>query len=780
MKRILAITLALILALTTLSAVAVSAEDYPKTGNVVVFKDDFESYKVGSLPSTWAGGNNTTVKYSVKAGEDGNKYLAISDFNAAGLVQYYFKQGKSMSKYYVRFISNTDFPVNTDVTYTTAVDYVYSVGGVKSTTMNGNMVIYTGANKLWYNKAGTATQITSTEFYAYPTGVLQENGWFNAKPTFEIVSFNSNGTDKSSGKIRSAFQMGSLGGTSNVGKIVTEVMKLEPYSSIGAYSATDETCKAAVAEIQSRLDAANYEAYLDNYVVTCPANIYQDTVRISGGLAEVKAKVDGTDFGGVISNGDTLEVNDAFGTIYSIKPQNGVVNKVKYNGSPLPLTENGDTVTVSVPGSMVKGNGTLEIIVATDSERVTNKYSATFKGGEAVNGVANPYLKSTDGRVSLTGVNIKTGNEANVADSEAGTFAYNSNAKDHRMGVVFNLDAENPLYYGAGRTYHWKLYFTGSYSPGYLQWSNPLTPSDFRSFKGEEVKTKKYVNGAQNGPSGNSAKATNYVYNTNLNGNDQIRFFTSAGNQTTGDEYIYAVPGNIEYLPGTRGVFNGFDYEETVMMHKITFDGEGTLKVKADSLNKFTANMCDATLSDGQSAKVEDLMSVDFTVTAPENKVIDTIKYVTYDSQTVVGAELADKTSGTFTIKPIEASGTIAVTYKDNTPATPEVSYQSYYTEKNKAYTVGGVNKVSPYSIVVYGTMTGEFDAFGFVLSQLDSKGVKVGEATLESAVTASDGRFAIRVVGDAITAGSYTAAPYYVSGTTKNVGTESAITVAE
>ena len=76
MKRILAITLALILALTTLSAVAVSAEDYPKTGNVVVFKDDFESYKVGSLPSTWAGGNNTTVKYSVKAGEDGNKYLA--------------------------------------------------------------------------------------------------------------------------------------------------------------------------------------------------------------------------------------------------------------------------------------------------------------------------------------------------------------------------------------------------------------------------------------------------------------------------------------------------------------------------------------------------------------------------------------------------------------------------------------------------------------------------------------------------------------------------------
>ena len=76
--------------------------------------------------------------------------------------------------------------------------------------------------------------------------------------------------------------------------------------------------------------------------------------------------------------------------------------------------------------------------------------------------------------------------------------------------------------------------------------------------------------------------------------------------------------------------------------------------------------------------------------------------------------------------------------------------------------------------------MTGEFDAFGFVLSQLDSKGVKVGEATLESVVTASDGRFAIRVVGDAITAGSYTAAPYYVSGTTKNVGTESAITVAE
>ena len=90
MKRILAITLALILALTTLSAVAVSAEDYPKTRNVVVFKDDFESYTVGSLPSTWAGGNDTTVKYSVKQGSDGNKYLALSDFNAEGLVKYYF------------------------------------------------------------------------------------------------------------------------------------------------------------------------------------------------------------------------------------------------------------------------------------------------------------------------------------------------------------------------------------------------------------------------------------------------------------------------------------------------------------------------------------------------------------------------------------------------------------------------------------------------------------------------------------------------------------------
>lgn len=780
MKRILAITLALILALTTLSAVAVSAEDYPKTGNVVVFKDDFESYTVGSLPSTWGGGNDTTVKYSVKKGSDGNKYLALSDFNAEGLVKYYFSKNKSMNNYYVRFISNTDFPVNTDVVYTTAFDFLYSIGGENRTDLARTMVIYGGAKNLWYNNNGTSTQISSTEFYANPTAVLQENGWLKAQPTVEVDSFNPNGTDKTSGKLRAGFQMLSFGGTANVGNIVKTVMGSEAYSSITKYDATDPKCIAAVAEIQAQLDAQNYQAYLDNYVVTCPANIYLDTVRISGGLAEVKAKVDGTDFGDVINSGDTLEVNDAFGTVYSIKPQNGVVSKVKYNGSPLPLTENGDTVTVSVPGSMVKGNGTLEIIVATDSERVTNKYSATFKGGEAVNGVANPYLKSTDGRVSLTGVNIKTGNEANVADSEAGTFAYNSNAANHRMGVVFNLDAENPLYYGAGRTYHWKLYFTGSYSPGYLQWSNPLTPSDFSSFKGEEIKVKKYVNGASNGPSGNSAKATNYVYNTSLNGNDQIRFFTSAGNQTTGDEYIYAVPGNIEYLPGTKGVFNGFDYEETVMMHKITFNGEGTLKVKADSLNKFTANMCDATLSNGQSAKVEDLMSVDFTVTAPENKVIDTIKYVTYDSQTVVGAELADKTSGTFTIKPIEASGTIAVTYKDNTPADPEVSYQSYNTEKNKAYTVGGVNKVSPYSIIVYGTMTGEFDAFGFILSQLDSKGVKVGEATLESAVTAPDGRFAIRVVGDAITAGSYTAAPYHVSGTTKNVGTESAITVAE
>ena len=216
------------------------------------------------------------------------------------------------------------------------------------------------------------------------------------------------------------------------------------------------------------------------------------------------------------------------------------------------------------------------------------------------------------------------------------------------------------------------------------------------------------------------------------------------------------------------------------MMHKISFDGEGTLNVKAASLNSFENNKCDKALTNGQSAKVEDLMKADFTVTAPENKVIEAISYVTYDGETEVGTELIGKQSGSFSIQPIEASGTIKVIYKENTPVEPKVEYSGSNVEHNKEYTVNGETKISENSIIMYGTATGEFDAYGFILSQFGADGVKTGEVTLAAVTKSADGKFAVRVVGDGITVGKYSTAPYSVISNATDKGTETDITVTK
>lgn len=795
MKRFLAAILSLTLILSALCAVGVSAEEtYPKDGDVVVFYDDFESYDTSAgsikLPyNSWSGLQSDIFTYEI-CEENGNNVLKTSNWNAAVVLGRYFsslawkeknpndkktaRDYFSQSKAYVRFVKSKAFEAQTKTNYSYTCDYIYKQGDATANA-SGYLGIVSSDKPMWVTES---SQKSSYETYPAAKTVKNDNGWYTASSTINIFAFGANKTETGA-NISLCPQLGNWGTT--VYDIVATIMAKDDYSALTSSDTSSEIYKAAVAEIQTELDTKDYRAYLDNVKVVMNAKIYQDTVNISGGRADVRAKTDATGNGAALNDGDKVEVNNAFGTVYTITPSNGVVGRVKYNGTPVYFAQNGNTATVTIPGTSITQNGTLEVIIAENSEYVTNTYTANFVGGTAVNGVANPSLTSTDGRVTLQGANALTGNEANIADSAAGTFAYNSNASGHRMGVVFNKNAENPIYYACGRNYNWKLFHTGTYKPGYLQWSNPNSVETCKSLKDNKQLSQRFINGTSNGPSGNGANTGNYVWNDNSNGTDYIRFYATKGGDTTGNEYGYSIPGNIEILPGSKGVFNGFDYAETVMMHKISFDGEGTLKVTADSLNNFDNNKCNATLTNGQSAKVEDLMKADFTVTAPDGKAIDAIKYVTYDGETEIGTELIGQASGSFSIQPVEASGTIKVTYKDNTSVEPKIEYSGSNVEHNKEYTVNGVTSVSANSIIMYGTVTGEFDAYGFILSQFGADSVKTGEVKLAAETKSADGKFAIRVVGDGITVGKYSAAPYSVKtdSTDTDKGTETDITVA-
>ncbi len=794
MKRFLAAILSLTLILSALCAVGVSAEEtYPKDGTVYTYVDDFSTYALDTQPSNW-GGSGTGESVNLKVKEtDGERYLQLT-FNGAGLISQYFKRDKMEGTYYIRYACTSNIALNAGRDYSMTSEYAYyKDGAIITDPSNSNNTVYLfGQNGLWLNRDGTQVQQNaastagSVEFSNPNTKSKLENGRYLNTSIINVAYFDKD-KKKTSGSL--TYGVSLAGYVSDVKNIVKTIMAKDDYKDITAYSDSDEACAKAAAEIETEL--AGYEIRFYNLKVSTPVKLYTDTVTIRGGnpsrVTNIKTAVNSyTGESYSVENGGTVVVNNYFPTEYQFdfNSENAVIGRVLYNGMPVWFKQNGSAVNVSIPVASKTNNGTFEIVIAENSEYVTNTYTATFKGGKAVNDVANPSLTSTDGRVTLQGANALTGNEANIADSAAGTFAYNSNSKvnpGHRMGVVFNKNAENPIYYACGRNYNWKLFHTGTYKPGYLQWSNPISVETCKSLKDNKQLSQRFINGTSNGPSGNGANTGNYVWNDNSNGTDYIRFYATKGGDTTGNEYGYSIPGNIEILPGSKGVFNGFEYSETVMMHKISFEGEGTLKVTADSLNNFDNNKCNATLTNGQSANVEDLMKADFTVTAPENKVIEAIKYVTYDGETEVGTELIGQTSGSFSIQPVEASGTIEVTYKDNTPVEPKIEYSGSNVEHNKEYTVDGATKTSANSIIMYGTVTGEFDAYGFILSQFGADSVKTGEIALAAETKSADGKFAIRVVGDGITVGKYSAAPYSVKtgSTDTDKGTETDITVA-
>ena len=113
-----------------------------------------------------------------------------------------------------------------------------------------------------------------------------------------------------------------------------------------------------------------------------------------------------------------------------------------------------------------------------------------------------------------------------------------------------------------------------------------------------------------------------------------------------------------------------------------------------------------------------------------------------------------------YEFKNLTADQTLEVVFTKKAPAQPEVSLDSYLPATDYVYTKDGVQKVAPYTVIMYGKVTGVPYEYGFKLG-----GGNLPETYKLAHVSTltEEGEFAIRVVGDVLTTGSYTATPYVV-----------------
>ena len=149
------------------------------------------------------------------------------------------------------------------------------------------------------------------------------------------------------------------------------------------------------------------------------------------------------------------------------------------------------------------------------------------------------------------------------------------------------------------------------------------------------------------------------------------------------------------------------------------------------------------------------------------------MKESTADTYTKIAENLkypgSDFSKGISTFAYVWHTGYDSVLGMDNVkvykPVNPSVELSAFNVEKNKEINIGGVQIVSENSIIMYGSVYGDNDEYGFMLAQLGADGNAVGEIALKSEGVTADGKFAVRVIGGGLTSGKYTAAAYRVNG---------------
>lgn len=153
------------------------------------------------------------------------------------------------------------------------------------------------------------------------------------------------------------------------------------------------------------------------------------------------------------------------------------------------------------------------------------------------------------------------------------------------------------------------------------------------------------------------------------------------------------------------------------------------------------------------------------------------ISSVTYGGIPVV---VSDKAGCDVTVN-VASAETLEVTFAEKVKTLPSVAAGTGAVEKNYSETIGGVDVVSENSIMMYATIDA---GYGYSVIGGGYKVAKVGTndgkpVILPAIMQVYAGQYAIRAVGPALTAGTYTITPYVtVTGQGEVEGTPKTITI--
>lgn len=334
---------------------------------------------------------------------------------------------------------------------------------------------------------------------------------------------------------------------------------------------------------------------------------------------------------------------------------------------------------------------------------------------------------------------------------------------------------------GLGRTYAPYIYFKNTHP----QWNVDISGTyGISTGKLNDTNSTCYVNNNTDWYMSKSTGAKIFKASKNSVGKFNMPEFTASklivdGNEIT-DKSAYSHVTTVEFEGAYCGgidqehmYIHGVAFDETAPYHSIKADiGEGVLKLTSKSLNFGTDND-DVVLKNGNVAAVEHYMDASFEITPPSGKTVKTVTWTPSGGEAVA---LVANNDGLYTIASLDTYGIISAEYNDVQKA-PSITAGDVVAKKNVNISIDGKNIKSDYTVIMYGTVD---YGNGYTVTEagFDITDSKDNALRLKSQKSVIPSVFAIRVIGEGLSDGSYSIKPYIAYNGGEATGNSTSITL--
>ena len=404
MRRVLSLTLALLMAVTCLtgiSLVSVSADE-GQAGQITVWENNFEN---GKETFSDFGASKTDVEE-----ENGNKYLAVtSGHTAEQLITMYCGDGekdpnKRIGIEIMNYAFNAKYtdgiPLKEGSKYCLTFNAKTADG---STPTFGQTIPRVDGNQQWPNTdlVGDAEGKPGWKAYKTATPLTVAEGGSNLTDAYVRTDIG-----KLYAKVMADTKTYAGKGLGNTASEYTFEIDGTQYSLKDDCTEVGDTKEVKLARFQQYLDENPIKYCIDDYKWVTDTVYYTDTVTVTGAEAEVTALTNpATNETAAVKNGETVTVNDYFGTTYTVKANGAGIKSAKYNGEAVDAVNNGESFEIKIAADKVVKNGTLEIELDASSIPIGRKgkvsvYKADFESGDfgwSYNKFATSSIKEDNG-----------------------------------------------------------------------------------------------------------------------------------------------------------------------------------------------------------------------------------------------------------------------------------------------------------------------------------------------------------------------------------------------